>query len=327
MTQQRPSTPDTPEASRDDRASLAYDLRVLRMRGGDPVLAKIATKVELSNATLSAAFNGSSLPSEKTLYRLARYFEVSPQPLLRKRARILAAEGRTRQTDAEGVQPGIDPATAPPAQPTGPAPAQHTGDGAQGNGLPKTPPEPAEPEPHGRRPRSRLLFGTAIAAGLVTAATIGGITAMTLSPGTARDSDEHSEAVGLTRHIDPKDGADPSMTTCSGDAVVVKRQSAYEEQVEVKLVHSAACHAYWGTVERFDQIGMKTGQRVIMRIFPGANSTDARALERKVENRRKVTSPMLVMTGTEQQVCGLGSVTVDGELRPAGSILCVPAAQ
>lgn len=116
LTQPRTITMTNPVPETDSLATLADDLRALRLRAGSPTLTRLQADSGISKSGISDALNGKALPSARTLDGLVRALGGDPADWLARRDALARA--------------GVAPATATNPTETDVRPRRRIGLGA-----------------------------------------------------------------------------------------------------------------------------------------------------------------------------------------------------
>lgn len=116
-------------------------------------------------------------------------------------------------------------------------------------------------------------------------------------------------------------GVDPMRTACKEDAVIAADESRLDNQVHVQLLYSNDCMAVWGRVTRYD--GESDGNSMSMKIWPADAPESIRNQERSDVDLQSLYTPMIIEPDVEARICGVATVTADGETFELGPPLCV----
>lgn len=277
-----------PETDDPDLAALAADLRQLRLDAGNPTLHTLSSATGISRTVLSETFNGRQLPSENTLYRLAKHFDVDPETWLRRRAEALRAASGGADADGEDA--------------------------------------PERPGGLGRLLARRVTLGTmALGLGLTAVLAVAGTLAAQRAigdgwPGGAAAADI-APSPSEEQYADAANGVDPMTTRCREDSVIAASEQRLDGKVQVQMLYSNSCMAAWGRVTRYDEAA--NGNYVEMRVYPESDPEGDRAQRRRTENVQSLYTPMLMEPDVEARVCGIASVAVDGRSEELGPEICI----
>lgn len=128
-------------------------------------------------------------------------------------------------------------------------------------------------------------------------------------------------ALAGNQFIEPVDGVDPMKTECRQDRVIADVDARYDGAVQVEMLYSNACMGVWGRVTRVDRAA--DGNSLSMRIYPTDDPTSSRSQERTSEDVNSLHTPLLTEPDVEARVCGIATITVDGEVIELGPPMCV----
>lgn len=157
---------------------------------------------------------------------------------------------------------------------------------------------------------------------------IAGVTALVAVAGTSLfwlNSRAPAAEVGAPENADgpylaAANGVDPMRTACKDDAIIAASESRLDRQVHVQLLYSNDCMAVWGRVTRYDD--RSSGNTLTMRIYPEGQAESPRAQERTAEGLQSMYTPMIVEPDVEARICGVASLTLNGETIDLGPELC-----
>lgn len=117
------------------------------------------------------------------------------------------------------------------------------------------------------------------------------------------------------------DGVDPMQTICREDAVIAASEQRLDGAVQVQMMYSKTCMAAWGRVTRYD--GDANGEQLSMRIYPAIDVESSRSQERSAFDLQSLYTPMMIEPDVEARVCGLASMTKDGQTIELGPPECI----
>ncbi|WP_156762099.1 helix-turn-helix domain-containing protein [Microbacterium karelineae] len=273
----RPADPPadgTNTPSGDTVQAFAADLSSLRASAGGPTLARLSERTGISKSVLSEAFAGRRLPSENTVRRLT--------------AALDAPEGEwvARRTT-------LDPRLADPLDRTTPTPTAET-------------PKRSE---WLRRPVSTgalilAMLGTAVVTATMCAALI-----PLMMPAPAAEPEASTDAP--FGNLPVEDGVDPMRTVCKDDVVLAGTGDFLDGDVHVEMMYSNQCMGVWGRVTRND--GLAAGNELTIRIYPRDDPESERSQMRTDTDLDSLYTTLLIEPDVDARVCGVATVTVDGE--------------
>lgn len=122
-------------------------------------------------------------------------------------------------------------------------------------------------------------------------------------------------------YVDFEDGVDPMETICREDSVIAASEERLDGAVLVQMLYSNRCMAVWGRVTRYD--GDAAGNSVSMTIFPATDFDSDRNQSREAFDVQSLYTPMMLEPDVAARVCGLASITAEGEHLELGPPLCV----
>lgn len=291
----------TDQNEADSVSAFATDLRDLRMAAGNPTLAALSTTTSISKSVLSEAFRGKRLPTENTVSLLVEALHGDRTGWLTRR-RVL------RLSPEDG-----DSGTIPQPQTARSAPSRT-----------------------GSLSRTLLTVAASVIATSVVWATLvlpavssasdaadDSAAALEAAPETptAAASPAPTQAEDSTEYEPYADGVDPMLTECREDAVLAGSEQRLGGDVQIQMMYSTSCMAAWGRATRYDN--KSAGNEISIRVYPIAAPESSRAQERTSPEVQSVYSPMLIEPDVEASVCGIASMTVDGETIDLGPPLCI----
>ncbi|WP_461640719.1 helix-turn-helix domain-containing protein [Leucobacter sp. BZR 635] len=128
-------------------------------------------------------------------------------------------------------------------------------------------------------------------------------------------------ALAGNEYLDPVDGVDPMKTECRHDRVIADVGPRHDGAVQIEMLYSNSCMGVWGRVTRVD--GSADGNTLSMRIYPKDDPQSSRSQERTAESVNSLYTPLLIEPNVEARVCGIATMTVDGEEVELGPPMCV----
>ncbi|RLP77513.1 XRE family transcriptional regulator [Mycetocola tolaasinivorans] len=280
-----------PEASpQDSLATFAADLRALRIAQGEPTFEAMSRATGVSKSVLSEGLNGKKLPTERTVSSLLTMLGQDPAPWVARRAALDPRFG------------GVD-ALAPAEARTGES---------------------------GKRPITRLtLFLTAaatavvavVATSLVWSLALGPTSADAAAPTSSASASASANATEGAEYLPYADGVDPMRTICRNDAVIAGSATHLDGAMQVQMMYSHNCMAAWGRVTRYD--GKAAGNSISMRVYPAVDVDSPRSQERTAFDLQSLYTTMVIEPDVDARICGLATVTVDGETVELGPPYCI----
>lgn len=275
-------TTAAPSPAVDSPEAFAADLRALRRAAGDPTLAALSARTGISKSVLSEALTGRRLPTERTVVKLVEAFTADPGPWIARRGSLAS-----RAVASSATQETADPAD----------------DGAR---------------PGWRSRRLALWQTLAIAAASAALAAVG-TSAFFLGGSHAQASLPPGENASGP-YLAAANGVDPMRTACKEDAIIAASEPRFDRQVQVQLLYSNDCMAMWGRVTRYD--GASSGNTLTMRVYPADDPDGARSQERSAGDLQSIYTPMIVEPDVDARICGVATLTIDGEIVDLGPALC-----
>lgn len=128
-------------------------------------------------------------------------------------------------------------------------------------------------------------------------------------------------ALAGNQYLEAVDGVDPMQTECRHDRVIADVQQRAEGAAQVEMLYSNSCMGVWGRVTRVD--GDAAGNTLSMRIYPADDPESSRSQERSSDDVNSLYTPLLIEPEVEARVCGIATMTVDGEEVVLGPPMCV----
>lgn len=287
--------------------TFAAGLRELKERAGDPKLLAIVEESGISKTVLSDAFSGRRLPTERTVAAIATSLGGDRAEWVRRRRELAA---RIAQSDGvEGDSIGGEEVVSADAV-----------DAALQDEKGFTAPR--------KQVSLRAALGMCAVAAIVgSGATIavGALIPRDAPPAAAAavggDPASDSEAVDSGPFVEFADGVDPMQTVCRTDAVIGGSAERLDGEVQVQMMYSSRCMAAWGRVTRYD--GKETGNSVSIRIFPKDDPQSDRSQERSAADVQSLYTTLMIEPDVDARVCGVATVTRDGESIELGPPLCI----
>jgi len=170
--------------------------------------------------------------------------------------------------------------------------------------------------PGGPRFSLPALIGVGVGAALLSAI----LTSLVWTAVVIHDEGETTTAPGES-YLDVADDVDPMQTKCREDAVIAASEERLDGDVQVQMMYSNQCMAVWGRVTRYD--GEAAGNSVTMRIYPAIDMTSDRSQERSAFDVQSVYTTLLIEPDVDARVCGIATVTRDGESIELGPPVCI----
>lgn len=128
-------------------------------------------------------------------------------------------------------------------------------------------------------------------------------------------------ALAGNQFLAAEDGVDPMQTECRQDRVIADVGPRHEGAVQVEMLYSNSCMGVWGRVTRVD--GAADGNSLSMRIYPADDPESGRSQERSSDNVNSIYTPLLIEPDVEARVCGIATMTDNGEVIELGPPMCV----
>jgi len=122
-------------------------------------------------------------------------------------------------------------------------------------------------------------------------------------------------------YLEAANGVDPMRTACKEDSVIAADEARFDGQVHVQLLYSNNCLAVWGRVTRYD--GKSGGNEISMKIWPAKDPQSKRSQERSAQDLQSIYTPLIIEPDPEARICGIATITSDGETVELGPPLCV----
>ena len=204
--------PSEPAIPADTIGKFAGDLRELRRNSGDPTLAALSARTNISKSVISDALTGRRLPSERTVAKLADSLGSDRAIWVERRRKL---DPKATRHDAAHVI----------------ARDEHSA-------------HPSERRPAPRFSVLHLLLTAASAA--VIAVVITSILFLT------QERAAPPAAAETTEYVAAAHGVDPRLTKCREDSVIAASIPALDNQAQVQVLYSSECMAAWGRVTRYD---------------------------------------------------------------------------
>lgn len=176
---------------------------------------------------------------------------------------------------------------------------------------------PEEPAPS---PRRFSLVQTVLVAALAAVLAIAGTSLFWASRAPQAQAEAETPANAEGPYLAAANGVDPMRTACKDDAIVAADEPRLDHEVHVQLLYSNDCMAVWGRVTRYD--GKSYGESLSMTVYPAGDPDSPRSQERSVADLQSMYTTMIVEPDVEARICGIATVTVDGELVELGPPLC-----
>ncbi|KTR94867.1 hypothetical protein NS220_07565 [Microbacterium testaceum] len=276
----------------DTIARFAADLAALRSSSGAPSLAEMSRTTGISKSVLSDAFAGRRLPTEHTLRALVPALGGDVAPWL---ARRVALDPRYR------------------AQPeTASVPARTPHEAAS----------PIAPRKHARPvTRATLIIAMSVCALLSSTLTVGGVWLLAGPLGLREAGSTGALPVPSSTYVAVETGADPMQSSCKNDAVLAGGDRFLDGQVLIEMMYSNSCMAVWGRVTRYD--GLASGNTLSIKIYPKDDPQSERTQIRTESDVQSMYTKMLVEPDVDARVCGVATVTVDGQSFEQPNPVCI----
>lgn len=259
----------------DSVAAFASDLKSFKESavGAEPLRA-LSAKTGISTSVLSEAFAGRKLPTENTVRRIVDALGGDRAEWVERRARLDPRRGSGREEAME--------APSAPDAPTRPALL--------------------------KRPVSlgALLLAMALTAVIAVAGSLS-IASLILPQASTAEAEPGPEAT----YLPIENGVDPMQTVCKEDAVLAGGDEFLDGAVLVEMMYSTHCMAVWGRVTRYD--GLASGNSISLTIYPRDDPESDRNQTRTDSDLQSLYTTMLIEPDVEARVCGVATVTVDGE--------------
>lgn len=118
-----------------------------------------------------------------------------------------------------------------------------------------------------------------------------------------------------------EDGVDPMQTECRQDRVIADVGPRHDGAVQVEMLYSNSCMGVWGRVTRVD--GAADGNSLSMRIYPADDPESDRSQQRSSDSVNSIYTPLLIEPNVEARVCGIATMTTNGEVIELGPPMCV----
>ena len=109
-------------------------------------------------------------------------------------------------------------------------------------------------------------------------------------------------------------------TVCRDDAIIAASETR-DHDSQVQMMYSNACKAVWGRVTRYD--GLAAGNSLTIRIYPVVDPESERSQEITDFDVQSIYTPLLISHEASERVCGVATMTVDGETIDLGLPLCI----
>jgi hypothetical protein len=276
---------EQPSANEQDTvAAFAAALRDLRREAGNPTLAALSARTDISKSVISVAFSGRALPTERTVLELVRELG-GDQTEWRARREALNPRKPIEASDQTGTEGlGAEPAL-------------------------------------GREPRRRFTLvqvGLVALIAIVLSAVVTSLIWGTFGAGTGADAGTPENAAGP--YFAPANGVDPMRTKCKEDRVIAVDEARDNGQVHVQLLYSNNCFASWGRVTRYD--GESNGNTVSMRIWIEKDPNGKRTQQRTGKNAQSVYTSMIIEPDPDVRICGQATITAEGKTLELGPPVC-----
>jgi len=271
----------------DSLNAFCADLRQLRDDYPSKVsLGALVHRSGIPKSTLSSAFNGKKMPTERTLSAVVAALDGNVPAWLARRERLRLA--------ASGVLKDV-PATSDAAP------------------VPEPEPAPTEPEPVAEssailRPRWLLVIL------LVLALLLGGAIGAGATWGVMKPRNPLSPGIVKT-------GDDPALfPACLGDAITGAAETRLTNYL-LEVIWSANCRAGWGRVTRYDN--QSQGNQMSVTAFLQADPNGPSSQTFSDSDSQSIYTNLIATHSVDDRICVKATVTDGGQSIDLGAPLCL----